>query len=489
VPSATGAALFGLELSQSSPWLMSRLVPNKETKIYLSGADYPAWSLPATLTAATEGFEGWQVRVKSPVKLVPGGKAACEMFITRPDGPLSTFTLPVAFEIAGDGWKFRFSERYSQNTLEVTDFLAAGPFKNTSGKAVDTEVHPPEIRLDVTQSYDTLDGKRAWQLLKADAKGVADLCTVFKKAEMSTAHAVAVVRAARALQVKVEFGGNQNNLAFVNGERIGSSARRDAVGGRTVDLKQGDNLFHLISSHTSGAWPIKFTLTAVDPTRPGDLQVVPAAELAKSPLLAPQGAQIPEGKGLAESQGVEWRLLYCDDFDRMRLGTGWQCQSPGWMSQEACLVADALASEAGWGFLTYGKETRPPVRIEFDLFVKRGVMSGVYLCPAGLAWRNFWGQISGRGYCLSLGWHDAKNSRVLRDTETVLLDEKAPMLTGGKQYHVVAQFVPPLCQLYVDGKRVLEYRDAQFLTGLDRVGLFTLGGDTFDNVRIYTGAE
>ena len=489
MPSATVAALFGLDVAQSSPWMFSHVVPNKETKVYLSGDAYPAWSLPATLTAAAAGFEGWQVRVKSPVKLVPGGKGACEMYVTRPDGSPTTFSLPVTFEIAGDGWKFKFAERYSQDTLDVTDFLVAGPFKNASGKGIDAEVHPPEIRLDVTQSYDTLDGKRPWRPLSADAKGVADLCAVCKNAEMATVHAVAVVCAARPLQVKVDFGSNQSALAFVNGERIGSSARRDAVGGRTVDLKQGDNLLHLISSHTSGAWPIKCTLTAVDPTRPGDLQVVPAAELARSPALAGSGGSIPEGKSLPESLGVDWKLVYCDDFNRSRLGSGWICQSPGWMTQALCISDRAMASEAGWGFLTYGQETKPPVRIEFDLLVKKSQMSGVYLCPAGLAWRNFWGQTTGRGYCLSLGWHDAKNNRVLRDTETAVLSEKIPMLEAGKRYHITAQFVPPLCELSVDGKRVLEYRDAQFLSGLDRIGVFTLGGDTFDNVRIYSGAK
>jgi hypothetical protein len=112
-------------------------------------------------------------------------------------------------------------------------------------------------------------------------------------------------------------------------------------------------------------------------------------------------------------------------------------------------------------------------------------MGGAMLCPQGLAWRNFWGNAAGRGYCLSLGWHDAKNNRILRDTEAVVLDEKGRPPEPGKWCHVAAQFVPPRCQLYVDGKLTLDYQDLAFLPGLDRIGLFTVGGSKFDNVRIY----
>jgi len=112
-------------------------------------------------------------------------------------------------------------------------------------------------------------------------------------------------------------------------------------------------------------------------------------------------------------------------------------------------------------------------------------MAGALLCPRGLAWRNFWGNVAGRGYCLSLGWHDAKNNRILRDTEAVVLDAQGRPPESGKWCHVMAQFVPPRCQLYADGKLVLDYQDPSFLPGLDRIGLFTLGNSRFEKVRIY----
>jgi len=485
VPSAAVAALCGIDLSQKNPWMFGKLAAGKSTKVGI-GSDFPSWALPAALTATPGAFEGWTIRSNAPVDLMPGSPVGFALLVTRPDESSTTFALPVTYRLSGEGWVFTFEERYVQDTMDVEEFLVAGPFRNTSGKGVDTEVHPPELRLDVNQSYDTLDGQRLWVAVKRGQNRQVDLSGVFSHAEMATAHAVAVVRAKRPVQVKVDFGSNQSALCFVNGERIGSSARRDAVGGRTVDFRQGDNLIHVITSHGSGAWPLKLSVTAVDPTQPGDLCVVEAGALKDSPALAASGEKIPQGKDLPDGMGVDWKLIYSDDFNRSRIGGGWTCQSPGWMTQATCLMDKALSSEAGWGFLSFKQKVSVPVRIEFDLVVGKAVMSGVYLCPEGLAWHDFWGKPKGRGYCLSLGWHDAKNNRVMRDAETVLLDEKAPMLEAGKRYHIVAQFVPPQCLLTVDGKPALSYQDTQFQPGLDQIGVFTLGGDAFDNVRVYT---
>jgi hypothetical protein len=105
--------------------------------------------------------------------------------------------------------------------------------------------------------------------------------------------------------------------------------------------------------------------------------------------------------------------------------------------------------------------------------------------------RSFWGgrMPDARGYCLSLGWHDAVNNRIMRDGDTVLLDEKTAPLEEGKRYHMTAQFVPPMCQIYIDGKLYMEYEDPDFLKGLNRIGLFQISGSTFDNVRIYEASK
>ena len=86
---------------------------------------------------------------------------------------------------------------------------------------------------------------------------------------------------------------------------------------------------------------------------------------------------------------------------------------------------------------------------------------------------------------MSIGWHNRRNNRIIRNDKTVMLDDKTPVLEEGKTYHITAQFIPPLCQMYVNGKLYMEYRDVNFLTGLNRIGVFTFGNTTFDNLKIY----
>jgi hypothetical protein len=185
--------------------------------------------------------------------------------------------------------------------------------------------------------------------------------------------------------------------------------------------------------------------------------------------------------------GVDWKLIHSDNFNRYRIGDEWKGLAVHYMSQKLSISDGAMTPEASMAFMLYDKKIKLPVRIEFDVFAggdKRN-MTGVQLSPSGLAMRTFWHKLVGRGYYLSLGWHDAKNNRVIRDTETVLLDTKGLQLETGKWYHVTAQFVPPHCQIYVDGALVMDYKDPNFLPGLDQIGLHSIPQQKFDNVRIY----
>ncbi|HOE60839.1 MAG TPA: glycosyl hydrolase family 28-related protein [Kiritimatiellia bacterium] len=482
---ATVASLMGIDLAQKSIWQFTRVAPGNPRKFAVGGPLLPQWGLPAALTGSAGTFEGWTVRVDTPKPLEPGRPVVCDLYLASTAGPLPPFTLPVRYTLAGQGWTLAFEERYGWDQLPIQSFLAAGPFANVSGKAIDTTVHPPEIELDMKASYMTRDGNRPWVPVTPNAKGEVDLSQVFKSNELATAHLVAVVRAARGIRVNVPPGGH-NALLFVNGERIGSSARRDAP--RCVDLRQGDNLFHLISSHTSGAWPIRLTLTMIDPVRPGDLTVVPTDQIASSPALTASANAVPEGKGLPDSMGVDWKLVVRDDFNRMRLGDQWRGLAVSWMPQGVNILEGAMRPEFGFGSVLFHREVALPVRIEWK--VRRdgpdSKWTGVSLAPKGLSYRTFWYTLQGRGYFLSLGWHDAKNNRVLRNTETVVLDEKGPMLEPGVWHHVVAQFVPPHCRMYLDGKQVLAFEDPDFLPGLNEIGLYS-NGHAFDDIRIYTG--
>ena len=61
-----------------------------------------------------------------------------------------------------------------------------------------------------------------------------------------------------------------------------------------------------------------------------------------------------------------------------------------------------------------------------------------------------------------------------------------PLLQVGQTWHVVAQFSPQRVLLAVDGQVRAEFKDPQWIAGLDTVSLMNgFGRDWVDNVRIY----
>ena len=91
----------------------------------------------------------------------------------------------------------------------------------------------------------------------------------------------------------------------------------------------------------------------------------------------------------------------------------------------------------------------------------------------------------GNGYFLSLGWHNRFSNGVMRNEKEAIIDESGIRLAKDKWYHVIAQFIPPRCQLFVEGKKVLEYEDRDWIAGLNEVALYSYPIHRFDNLRIY----
>ncbi len=73
----------------------------------------------------------------------------------------------------------------------------------------------------------------------------------------------------------------------------------------------------------------------------------------------------------------------------------------------------------------------------------------------------------------------------MRNEKEIFVDEDSLRLEKDRWYHVTAQFVPPVCELFVDGERILEYEDGDWIDGLDEVALYSWPIHWFDNVRIY----
>jgi len=368
--------------------------------------------------------------------------------------------------------------------LKVTQFLVAGPFKNASGARVDTAVHPPEINLDVTHSYETLDGKRPWLPVDADAKGKVNLNSVFKNTDVTTAHAVAIVRAAKPVRVNVDYGSNFNTLCVVNGKRIGSSLRRP--GPACVELVTGENLFHIISSHGSGDWELPLALTVIDPVEPGDLQVLSTTELKESPILQLQNA-IPTGDEFPHALGVDWKLVTADNFNRTRVGTHWtgHFNRPNYIPTALTIDEGGLRSLGGTGIITWPRKIEAPVRVEFDVRMdspRQGF--GVLLGEEGKT-RFMLDRERRHGYYFSgLG---IGNCALARNMEVLNVRGGALTVAEPEQWHhVVFQFVPPRCQFIFDGKVRVDVEDSDWIEGLNEIALWGSQGVIIDNVRIYT---
>jgi hypothetical protein len=414
---------------------------------------------------------------------------------TKPAGKTGSFALPLHCTALGKEWKLAFDtdlKSYDANSrIPITDFLVAGPFANKSGKNIDSTVHPPELKLDVTAELETRDGKRGWLQTKADKSGSLDLSKVFKTTPQSVAYAVAVLRATKPIQIRLRYTG-PGMLCYLNGTEVGTVQGRGQWG--CVTLNKGDNQLMLVSTNDGNPdWKLSANFAVFGNINPGDLCVIPSEELSSVPSLKPASGQaVAAGKNIPNSQGVDWKLVFDDNFNRRRLGnalegrTGASWQSSGLKIQDNVLHVNSFST------IAYTMPVKAPVRIECDVHTNQPSKTywmGFMLNPKGLSSnRRYWGQMQGSGYFLSLGWHDRFSNGIMRNEKEVLVDDKGIQLKPNQKYHVVAQFVPPYCQVYVDGKEVLNYKDDNWSGGLDEVALFSGVPEwLFDNLLIYTG--
>ena len=445
------------------------------------------WSVPLEVDVKPGQFPGWGIRGEKPVRLSPGGSGRQHLHFEVPEGPPWAFRLPVAYQVSGEGWTLRFNGHFDVGSLGVDDWLVVGPFENTSRESIDTTVHPPERKLDVTAEYATREGRRGWRPVQAQ-KGILDLATHFEQTTGSVAYGLACVRTRRAVPVKVTYSGHGDGvLLYVNGQRVGTRWRFRQWG--CVSLREGDNIVQFIATNLDGAWRLRVGLEPLADLEPGDLHVVPAAELKAVPALKAAAKPTPEGRGLPSSLGLDWKLAFEDDFNRDRLGTVLEGRSDAhWRSAEWKIRDGHVLPQSPWTALAYGRPIKPPVRIEYDVYsTSDGVrILGTMLCPRGMSKHRFWGQMQGHGYFLSLGWHNRFSNEVLRNGSEALVDEKGVQLGKDRWYHIIAQFVPPRCHLYLDGKLVLDYKDEAWIAGLNEVVLYSYPVHWFDNLRIYT---
>ncbi len=446
----------------------------------------PKANLPCRIKFKPARIPGWKI-TGSVMECDPGTSGRAFLAITKPAGRITAFMLPMLCMAKGKDWTLVFDTEISNTAYPyaLTDFLVAGPFKNKSGKKIDTTVHPPELKLNVSSKYTTLDGRKGWKQVKAN-RGRIELNKLFKHSNMAVAYAVAVLRAKKPIQIRLNFI-NKTTLCFVNGKQVGTPLQRGHWG--CVALKKGDNVLMLVSTNLSDPrWQIGVRFSIAGKFLPGDLTVIPANELSKLDVLNAGGRKSSEPVKLPNGMGLKWELVIDDNFNRKRLGsyiTG-HFNVPSYHKAGLIIKDGSICCYGGNGVYTINEKFKLPVRVEFDfrldksrklfglllgktggtkLMLNKKLRYGYYFSPVGIGNNSF-----------------SRNAKVIFTGKQSIIQE----VKAKKWNHATFQIVSPHCQFYFNGKMKFDFDDKDFLKGLDEIALWSQPGVAIDNLKIYT---
>ena len=357
----------------------------------------------------------------------------------------------------------------------LRDWSVIGPFPNEDKAPLDNAIHPPEEQLTLKAEYDGLGGKVKWQPARLGSNRL-DLATIFQKAEDADAFAVACLQARQATKAMLSVEFAEGVRLWLNGQELFASAapQGQKTGKRdlAIDLAQGENVLLAMVSHLKGPWLLEAEVR--ESGAGGNLMPVSADKLASLPVLGaePKPPPRPAAAGaLDHAEGVEWQLVFQDDFERPDLGPAWKPIQGAWRLENGALAVD------GTGLIGYAKRLRSPVRIEYDARSDSpGDLTALWL-RHGEGWQG--------GYFIGFGSNGNTANKLLKNGEQVAASER-PLIAPRKWQHVVAQVLPRGVMLIVDGTVAINYRDRDVLKDPDTAGLCAWSGGRFDNVRIYT---
>jgi hypothetical protein len=201
---------------------------------------------------------GWSIPPVKDQPLTAGKTAAIKAVVRAPAGPKGFFRLPVTAIYSGDGW--RLACRAALPTLtenRLCQWAAAGPFQN-AGEA--------------------LAHASGWSALtNANVHGALDFRAFADPAVTGqVAAAVAVLRVARPTPARFSFSGPLR--LYLDGRRIGTDIQRGTWG--AAALAPGDHVLRaVLLGDKKDARSFKVTCDIADTCLPGDLTLLPAAEL------------------------------------------------------------------------------------------------------------------------------------------------------------------------------------------------------------------
>lgn len=267
-------------------------------RLIISGeASSVSFSLLATLSAVApaatcrfvgDEMPGWKFSCE-PVRLVPGQATEMKTSAAAPAGAKGFFRLPATIEYSGDGWTLRCRDRLKTLTENrLVQWIAAGPFASPTNAPFDSRKAVRENPINLKAAYETLAGRRGWQVAtNANVHGAVNIGEIAgANSNEAAVVALSVFRVAR--PVTLRFDAHDNERLFMDGARLGSDTSRGNWG--SVSLAPGLHVLKAVTSspEKGAAWSMRIACEISEACLPGDFVVVPAAEVLGMESL-PQG--------------------------------------------------------------------------------------------------------------------------------------------------------------------------------------------------------
>jgi hypothetical protein len=425
---------------------------------------------------AAELLPPWQATGGEPVSL-KDGKAQLTLTAQAPPKAWGRMNVPVKLTIITPQSRWNMTRRLTIGSGRLRHWMILGPLPNKSGEPLDLTLYPPEDALDLRAE---VEGTK-WQPLRIGGDWL-DLGKLFGKTP-GVAYAVACITAERDTPAVLELGSSGGLSVSLNGAYVWSSnTSRTAVAGQDrvpLTLKPGDNVLLVKVSSNSNDWRFAAELVPVDDSFPGAVNIIPAAQFVGRPCFAPPAPSPATAVGEVRfPAGVDWKLVYADDFTSDTISNRWRQAAGKWGAANGFLrsIGDRC-------FLGYADKIAAPVRIEYDTRTAGGAAGDLSACwLTDLANHD-------SGYLVGFGSNGNACNKLLVDGAEVLTVPR-PLVTPGKWHHVIAQILADgRVQLIVDGQLSLDYKGAA-PGAAKHPGLWTWGPEgLFLKVRIYAAAE
>ncbi len=435
---------------------------------------------PMPIVAEAKVPDGWTTQPSVPAALSSASPAKLTIPLVIPAGEWSAHDFPVILGLKFGDQTLRLSTTITAGSGYVRKWMLLGPFANRTGSALDLTLLPPDDGIDLDGEYDGLAGRIKWTPWEdGDWINFRDM---YKAPRPVVAFAVSCINSPCEMPAELQFGCSGGTALTVNGDPIWSSSNVHRAGPSQeivpIHLRQGDNVIVFKLCSAPDEWTFVCNLTPVKngPVLTG-VTVVSSSQFKGRACFAPPTKSTAVTGAPQHTSGVDWKLVWADDFDRDSLGGRWRAGGGKWT------IGGGIVQASGVAFLGYAEKLSAPVRIEYDARVAGGVggdLSAFWLAKP---------EDIGSGVLIGFGSNGNTANKVVLDNAEVAKSTE-PLVKPGKWHHVIAQILANgRVQLIVDDQMSIDYAGPQ--PGEAKFpGLWSWNSDgVFSKVRIYTAGQ